>query len=154
VHFLDDDRLSGEDLAEIDILVSQTDAAAADDHDGAWAKHFDAQRGEVIGCFSLRLGLIQSSPWSPEWSVVGNQADSSDEFLIPGLAIEQFQFSREAGIQRNRQFRLILEFQGDVTAFQFIRDTDGLQHFALDTVPERVPVQFPPTSFLLSVSHG
>ncbi len=32
--FLDADRLAGKDLAEVDLFVAQTDAAAASDHDG------------------------------------------------------------------------------------------------------------------------
>ncbi len=34
MNFLDADGLSGEDLAEIDFLVTQTNASAARDHDG------------------------------------------------------------------------------------------------------------------------
>jgi len=34
VNFLDADGLPGEDLAEIDLFVAQTNAAAAGDHDG------------------------------------------------------------------------------------------------------------------------
>jgi hypothetical protein len=34
VHFFDTDRLAGKDLAEIDLLLAQTDAPATGDHDG------------------------------------------------------------------------------------------------------------------------
>ena len=105
MHFFDADGLAGEDRAEIDFFLAQTDAAAAGDHDDPVVEWIVDVRQSLVAA----RGRLIDLGWALHvqgfvWALV---VEDLDEFVEPGLLLQEVSTCRLGGFF----------LQGEVHAF-------------------------------------